>query len=362
MRPAHRKLNKNSWKNYERTSKVKLSKVKIKKSPQPRFKSEWKLGVIALAFLVILIIVGKIMGVLGSLSSEPLNGGFAKSGTWDGETPLNLVVKADETYLFSYSPSEKSLLLFKIPKDTYVDMPYDYGKWPVQSIYGLGQSEKPPIGAKLLQDTISYVFGIPVDGYIITSEKPLKDLVDSEQGALSGGFNIFESRQSNLNILEKLRLWWSLKFIRSDKIQSLDLGKSDLSDWYLLPDSSRVLTLNQTKLDQFLRETLEDKNIKSEGLTIGIYNATDYLGLADRAARLITNMGGRVIFTQNAPNLTGKSTIVGKNSYTFNRLKGFFKLVCNKDEVCGGDKDPENMRADIIITLGTDAGVSFKKP
>ena len=99
------------------------------------------------------------------------------------------------------------------------------------------------------------------------------------------------------------------------------MEKSDITKWLLLPDGSRVTALDQAKLGQFETNRFEDNSVRDEALSVGIYNATDYPGLAEKVARIITNMGGRVIFTLNSPEKKDKSTILGK--------KGIYnKLLC----------------------------------
>ncbi len=372
-KPARKLSLRLNWKKYERKTSVRL------RCPH-RHGSQIALGLSALFFLIALILVGKLSGFLGSIS-QPYSGDSPKISTWDGDSPLNLVVKMDGVYLLSYQPNGKSLTVFKFPGEIYMDTPYNFGKWPIRSIYDLGQAEKPPMGAKLLKDSIGSVFNLAVDGYIITdgSSTNFPNLIDRERGSLLPGIDLLSKTQTDLNIPEFLRVWLSIKGVRTDKLKIVDLEKSDLTKWLLLPDGSRVITLDQMKLDQFEEGRFENANIKDEGLSIGIFNATDDSGLAEKAAKIITNMGGRVIFTSNAPEKAIRSTILAKKSYTLRYLSKMMHLYCpqpkdtgfwqkisifglNEQGVCISDNNSfDAYQSDITIILGEDSFLRYKK-
>lgn len=371
------------WKNYERKSSIKLRsipKIKKAKSESRHPKSKVALGVAALVFLVVLILIGKLFGFLGSIN-EPYSKDSQKVSSWNGESPLNLVVKADGVYLLSYQPKDKNLTIIKFPEEIYLDLPYDFGKWSVRSIYDLGQAEKPPMGAKLLNDSIENAFNLVSDGYIILNNNSLglSQVIDKERANIVPGVDLLSSSKTNLNLAEYLRVWWLIKSVRSDKIKTIDLANSDLTEWLLLPDGTRVVTLDPIKLSQFEEGRFEDANIKNEALSIGIFNATSQLGLAEKAAKVITNSGGRVIFTSNYPEIITKSSILTKRSYSSEYLLGVLRLTCpqpkntsfwqkipffglNKPEVCASDNNNLDLsRADIIIVLGEDSFLQYKK-
>lgn len=359
-KPARKSSLRLNWKKYERKTSIRLrshTNTKKTKSSPHRPRSQIALGFSALFFLIALILMGKLFGFLGNIN-QPYSRDSQKISTWDGSSPLNLVVKIDGVYLLSYQPSGKSLTVTKFPGEIYIDTPYNFGKWPIRSIYELGQAEKLPMGAKLLKDSIGSVFNVMVDGYIIINDKSTNfpNLIERERGSLLPGIDILSKTQTDLNLPEYLRVWLAIKGVRTDKIKTIDLEKSDLTKWLLLPDGSRVMALDQIKLDQFEEGRFENANIKDEGLSIGIFNATDYPGLAEKAAKIITNMGGRVIFTSNAPDRAEGSTILAKKSYTTNYLSKMMRLSNVSD-----NNSLDTYKSDITIILGEDSFLRYKK-
>lgn len=380
-KPARKKTVVLNWKKYERKASIKLQAApKKKKLKQVKNKSQIALGITAIFFLIALILIGKLLGFLGGLNQSRITNYQPKLYSWDGSSDLNIVVKMDTSYLMSYQPNGKELTIFKFPADLYMDAPYNFGKWPMRSIYDLGQAEKPPMGPTLLRDTINTSFDLLADGYLIFSSASdnLPDLIERERKSLLPGIDLLSKTKTDLNIMEFLKVWWAIKEVRTDKIKNIDLEKSDLTRWLLLPDGSRVISLDEVKLDAFEQGFFETEKIKKEGLSIGIFNATDIPGLAERAARIITNTGGRVIFTSNAPDIAEKSTILAKKSYTTDYLLKNLNLYCQKPknssvlqkvpflqsdgEACVSDNvSLDATRADITIILGQDTFLKYQK-
>lgn len=371
-----------NWQKYERKASVRLRATpKKKKIKSKHHNSQITLGVAALCFLIAIIFISKLFGFLGGLAPQNPKNIQLKLNVWDGQSDFNLVVKMDTTYLLSYQPSGKDLTIIKFPSDISMDVPYDFGRWPMRSVYDLGQAEKPPIGPQLLRDTINTSFDILSDGYLIFNDntKNLPDLINSERSSLLPGVDILSNAKTNLKITEFFKIWWAIKEVRADKIKTIDLEKSELTSWLLLPDGSRVIALDEVKLAAFEIGEFESEKIKKEGLSIGIYNATEIPGLAEKAARIITNMGGRVIFTSNAPEKVTKSTIFAKQGYTEDYFSKMLNLYCpqqkkvnfwqkiplfglNKTGDCVADNQSlDASRADIIITLGEDSFLKYQK-
>lgn len=350
-----------NWKKYERKASVRLRpKTKKNKQPKKSFHSPLSLGISALCFLLILILIGKLFGFLGSFSTNI--GTQPKIHSWDGNSPFNIVVQADEVYLLSYASSNKSLTIFKFPKDLDLDVPYSFGRWPVRSIFDLGQAEKPPIGAKLLKDSIDTTFNILSDGYLVFNDSStnLPNLIESERKNILPGIDLLSKTKTDLGLTEFLQIWWAIKEVRTDKINSIDLATTDLTKWLLLPDGSRAIIMDQVKLDMFEEGRFENENIKKEGLSIGILNATDFPGLAEQAAKILTNLGGRVVFTSNAPDKIGKSTILAKKSYSTDYFSKMLHLDC-RSSCSAEDSSLDTSRADITITLGEDSFLKYQK-
>ncbi|KKQ29054.1 MAG: hypothetical protein US43_C0009G0001, partial [Candidatus Levybacteria bacterium GW2011_GWA1_37_16] len=91
-----------------------------------------------------------------------------------------------------------------------------------------------------------------------------------------------------------------------------------------------------------------DTSIEKDHQTIRIINGTEVIGLGNRLARLITNMGGDVIIVATSDSLIKKSSIlyIDKKTYTVERLQKVLGYEVAKEE--------NNAISDITIVIGED--------
>ncbi len=321
-----------------------------------------KFGVIVLAVLISLIIFGKLIDFVMRLGKpfSPDSKKIEKIYAWDGKSVLNVVVKSDQIYILSFDPVKKTVLNLKIPDEMYISLPFSYGYWKMSSVYDLGQSENPGIGANLLKDAVGNMMGIPINGYLIAASSwqkmPLASIVDKIRQNPINAFMFLRDSKTDLSLVEFWQMSWGIRGARSDKIENSNMEKAGLASGKTSVDNSKVLESDPAEIDQFVQANFADEKIKDEGFGVGIYNATDHLGLAEVASRIVSNLGGRVMFTSNSAKHLEKSLVFDKDSYTFNKLSKIFSPDCFlKKSSC--DKNEFNLelgRADINIFLGED--------
>lgn len=322
----------------------------------------------ALGLLLGLIILGKLLSFVYSLN-QPITPNLTtrREYSLNSKSTLNfLFVNSSEKNnlsLVSFYPTNQKLIVLHIPDQIYLEVPKEYGMWQVGSIFSLGQEEKPSVGAKLLSLSISKLVGLQVDGVIFLKDNKssVEDfIVDLRKNPLAPLFSI-NSVNSNLTPLEMYDLFKKLSSIRSDKISSLDLAQSSITDSKLLPDSSRVLGVDTYKLDSFIRDKMADPSILDESYSIAIFNGTNRSGLGQEASRIVTNMGGNVVIISTSLLKVNKSQVVIKNdnekiknSATALRLSETFAPDCLKTSCTTNDSEVNNSRAQINIIVGED--------
>lgn len=108
------------------------------------------------------------------------------------------------------------------------------------------------------------------------------------------------------------------------------------------------LPLDDHALDTILSRIFTDSIIEEENQDIEIINSTEVSGLANRLARLITNMGGNVvsITTSKNPSNTSKILVSNKKKYTSERLHAILGF--------GVEEGQTQAIADVIIVIGKD--------
>lgn len=330
-----------------------------------------KLAFYAIGALVLLIVLGKLLAFVYSLS-QPIASDFQINRNYklDNKSSQNFLFvnnsdnPKEQISVISLYPREQKIIVMHISNQIYLNVPKEYGMWRVGSIYSLGQEETPKKGALLLTLSVSKLLGLPIDGVIFTkdnkSQKPEEFITKLHKNPLA---TYLETRniRSNLTTFEAVKIFNSFSKIRPDKVNSLDLAKSTITESKLLPDTSRVLGIDSFKLDSFIRDKMADTSMVDEGFSVGVFNATEHTGLAQEASRIVTNMGGNVVITASSDIKQEKTSVVlsqssldAQKSLTRERLAEVFAPNCIKEICLSKDPKISSSRAPINIILGED--------
>lgn len=319
-----RKVASYAWKNYQRSAAT---------------SKRIRLGLFTLLILVVLIFIGKLVNFIGTFEkpfAPDAQSRPTKAYSWNGHSVMNMVFFSKGIFVVSLDPEKGGVIILKVPTETYLNLPHGFGRWKAGSIYDLGQQEEPPFGAVLLKDSATYALGIPIDGYIITKKQhDPQDLILSIRKNLFFAATMLGEIKTDFTPKELVYVYLNLAKVRPDRLRFLDLGQSQITKSILLPDGTRALALDQMRLDKFVTDKLEDAYLKDEGVSIGVFNSTSHPGLGEKAARMITNIGGRVIFVANAKTHFNQSIVVTTDAneqnqftYTKDRMSQIFAPSC----------------------------------
>ena len=318
-------------------------------------KKRVRLALIALGLIVSLLILGQLVNFTQTLFSPWQVNSEGKKYLWDGQFNINILLRSNPPAVFSYNPKDQKITLIKIPAETYLEVNRGFGSWQVRAIYELGQSSK--IGGNvLLKESLASFLGVPIDGYleptgVLETRQAEQILVLMRQSP----FNIFfllTNLKTDLSLWELIRLKLALWGVRFDKVKILDPIKLNILDQQQLADGSLALWADPLKIDSMMSD-FADPNIKDEHLSIAVFNATNYPALAQKAKRLITNMGGNVIIIGNAVQRADKTKVLGKPSNTLKRLIQIFGCS-NCDKIDIQDLGLDSSRSEVNLLLGED--------
>lgn len=311
-------------------------------------KTRWAL--VALAVIFGIIIIGRAVRLTESFFIPQ------KKFHWNGDFNINVLIKAKEISLLSFSPKNEKITLIDIPDNIFLEVPHGFGNWELRSVYNLG-------GEILLKDTLSNFFGLPIDGFLnfsleLAKKDSLGIITEIRKNPFSA-VTILPYLKTDLSPFELFKLQMGLSKVRFDKVKHIKLDGVVL-DQEMLADGSQVLTADPVRLDSILSE-LADPSIQSEHISIAVFNSTEGVGLAQKAARLITNIGGDVIITTNAQDKFKETRVFGEESKTLERLKQIFENTCqdrkkspNCDKIDSNLEELVSSRAKINVFLGED--------
>lgn len=333
-----------------------------------KLRKKTRLALIVLLTVFLVVILSKAVQLVNKYSRPLTFEKQLKSYIWDGKSNINLVIHSKQISLLNFNPVDKRVTVINIPDDAYIKVSDKFGAWRVDSIYGLGQSEKPPQGNIFLINSIYSMLALPIDGLIyFKGGMEILDLISSiKQNPFSVLYSINDV-ETNLTPLELFKLYKGLLSVRFDKVNMIDLKEAKLVDETRLADNSIVYEVDPIKLDSAAFNFYENQ-IVEEQLTIAIYNATDYPGLAQKATRVVKNIGGNVIISSNASQKLPNSIVLLKNaelknSFTGKKLNQIFSLNCSDSSKCDKTSHDslklEEFRADINIILGGDINLQF---
>lgn len=320
-----------------------------------------KLALLILVLIAGILIISWAVQLTERLFS-PLGIAQQRNYVWNGEFNINLLIRTSHISLLTYNPKEEKITIIKAPDELFLDVPFGFGKWQLRAVYELGQTQNVGGGDRLLKDTLTSFFAVPIDGFLdLNSLQPSKsasEIVEILKRNPFSGLNLLSSLKTDLTVWELLRLKASLSSVRFDKVKELDLMGLGVLEQENLPDGTRVLTTDSVKLDSVLSDFV-DPVLVSEHKTIAVFNATDRVQLAGKWARLITNLGGNVIITNNAKVRLKKTTVQGEESLTLKRIRQIFgDLDCQNSPKCDtispSNEDVVSSRAQINLFIGED--------
>lgn len=224
---------------------------------------------------------------------------------------VNFVLISNSFDLVSLEP-QKEMVIVSIPQDTLVEFPK-----------GLGLKKLSEAKREMAASVIGELIGIPIDGWIVTTNNQLPTTNDKKKII---SLKIFlKPTQTNFSLLDLVKIWWEAKSLRFDKIKTLTFNDS---------------------LDGLFKE----RKIIGEKITIEVLNGSGKPQMANRIAKMITNLGGQVVSVGNHQKIIDKCQLIGSKktleSYLISRLQK--ALFCDKIV-----RDFE-ARADLQVIIGFD--------
>ena len=206
-------------------------------------------------------------------------------------------------------------------------------------------------GIELLAVSLETYFGLPVDGWI-EAEREWQG-VDGAKQLLSGliGLGLKEKSLTNLSRWDLVRLWLMVNRTRGHKIEVIDLGETTVAEEFGLPDGTQAKRIDNQRISRIISNLFTDYQLRQEDLAIAIMNAGGETGLAAEAARLVANIGGRLVevgdWSEELTECQIKTTPLAKKSYTNQKFVKIFDCQSQADL-------EEDSRWDILIILTGD--------
>jgi hypothetical protein len=261
-----------------------------------------------------------------------------------------LIIK--ELKYLIFDRSNKKVLVYSIPVGYRFDIAGKYGEEEISKVLALGalNSENPlEDGAKFLKNTVLKIFGFKVDRFLIVSNSS-RYLFDDLLGngsyldllRLKDFLKIRDEFRTDLSLEEFYNLFTFVKSIPNDRLIGSTLSQKDFED--------------TTVIDTAYEDISLDSYLSSESKNIAVLNGTDISGIANLGARVVQNMGGRVVALGNTDKTYAQSVIVcdDLNSETCKFLRRVFNINNTVEKAGNYVQEHEVDRSDIVVILGFD--------
>lgn len=230
---------------------------------------------------------------------------FLASLFWGKPTAATLHTIAfatDPVSVWTVDTKSGSISIVILPADAVTEGAYGYGKYPLASLWKLGFIDH--LGGRVFAKSVEQTLGVPTSWYVGTSPDGLAPTDNPTQvgkqyfkplnlGAYVGKY------RANIPPSTFLSLALVVARAKADQITVHDLRAPIKTVTETLPDGSVRTVLDQTQLDELLKGAFEDAEIRKEALSIALYNTTAIPLLGNKAARLVSALGGFVVSVGN---------------------------------------------------------------
>lgn len=339
-----------------RTKKVSKTK-KRNKRVSPVVKSIKKVALVVLVTFVAGVFIS------GTLAWNSLNAKFADAQSASSlnqsfYTLLYVIVddiKVDTPVIkeMKYSVIDlegKRIDTYDIPQNFEFTVP-KFGNVTINKLFALGQlnsTNKLEGGVNFVNAAVFNYFAFPADKYVYVSvdHAAVWNNVFKTGTFIPAMLELIEPGANNdlyTNLIPR-DLYNLSNFIKG-------LPEDRFSD-------SEITNATSVVLDDAFREVSLGGEFAKEAKSIAVLNATDTAGVASFAARVINNMGGRVVAVDNSEEKYSENFIISdeKEGYSTQSLAHAFGItkIIDKASAKQSITDDEIYRADILLILGAE--------
>ena len=266
---------------------------------------------------------------------------------------LNFILANELALVFSLSPEEENLTVIKIPQKTYIEVTRGFGLYKIESVYPLGELEER--GGELLAETVQEFLGISIEGYLrirsrldaLGSRSDKEEIIELKRKITSWRVFFKEDLETNFSLWDIVKIWLNLKKISAGKIRFIDLEERMVLTEFSLLDGGVGKKGDPLLIDNLLKDFFFEPEIRKEKISVEVLNGTDCSGLGKKAARMITNLGAKVVKVADGEEKVEQCQIKGNEkalkSFTSSKIKKIF-----------GCQEIKSEKEELILIIGAD--------
>ncbi len=241
----------------------------------------------------------------------------------------------------------KNLTVITLPSSVAAEGTHGYGTYTLDAFWKLGEIDKKD--GVVLAESISEALGIPVSWYI--------GVANANPFSIPGIIGYVGRRyRTNIPFGTFVRLAWLFDVTKPRRVQTYDFtsASSLVAQEQTLPDGSVQSVISPARVDVRLARIFEDDRVRSERVSVAIFNTTDMASLGSRAARLLTNIGVSVVVIGNDSPQVGDCVLTGQQAAISGISAKIIAAVMGCKPVVG-----VTSRADLEVRIGKTYAARF---
>ena len=281
--------------------------------------------------------------------------------TRPGEYRQTIVIVGNPVHIFSFTAAKNQVSVLDIPEDVTVPAIQGYGRYSVGSLFTLDHINHR--SGVLFTDRLSDALGVPISGYA--------QIGRSADGA------------GSVELVRHIFSWSSIPGMLTGRIKSsvpfgtwvsLVIAAQTLSgdavtvvhaSGAFVPatqaDGSVVRALDPSRFDYFAGTAFLDNGIRSEGVSVAVYNTTQVASVGQHAARVMSKVGMPLVFVGNETPERARCIVSGTkealDSKTAAFIRDYFRCA-----VTVSPTTENNAAANLVVLLGKMYASRFVSP
>lgn len=263
------------------------------------------------------------------------------------------ILVGSSIYIVSWDAAREQVVVVDIPDSVVIEGTRGYGKYPLLSLLKLDTIDHH--GGKVFTESLSDALGLPLVGMTqISQSNPTEESVELLRHVFSW--------KSLLDIGAHHSVSWSTwaswvlaaRSLKADQVETVH-AKQALAD-QSQPDGSIVSILDAQRFDYLYGSLFTDTRMRTEGITVSVYNTTGVPTIGQRAARILSQLGVSVVTVGNDETALSNCVLSGTEaslrSTTASFIRSYFHCQTKKIEEAQGTSD-------LSLQLGTDYSSIF---
>lgn len=271
----------------------------------------------------------------------------------------SVVLYGHPTHIVSWGENLRNVVMLDIPSDVVIDASHGYGQYAVESIYTLDQQDHK--GGNVFVDSLTNALGVPLSGYAavgsVADAKSSISLLRSLFSWSSIPAVIFHRIPTSIDSRTWISMVIAAQSVQGDSVKVLGANSSYIP--LERPDGSRVSVVDPSRFDYIVGNAFLDGALRSEGVSIAVYNTTDSPFIGQKAARVMSRLGLQLVFVGNSAPKVSTCEIQGSNHILDTKTAQFIRDYFHCANARKNQSDT-TAAADLVVLLGTRYASQFE--